>query len=60
MQQMRTPEPGVMRASLLAGNAVVDVAGAPGIDPAHWPSMAQPTWASALYEFYGVEPYHEG
>jgi sporulation protein YlmC with PRC-barrel domain len=31
---------------------------APGIDPAHWPSMAQPTWTSALYEFYGVEPYH--
>lgn len=32
---------------------------APGFDPAHWPSMAQPTWASALYEFYGVEPYRE-
>ena len=32
---------------------------APGFDPAHWPSMAQPTWTSALYEFYGVEPYHE-
>jgi sporulation protein YlmC with PRC-barrel domain len=31
---------------------------APGIDPEHWPSMAQPTWTSALYEFYGVEPYH--
>jgi sporulation protein YlmC with PRC-barrel domain len=29
---------------------------APGFDPAHWPSMAQPTWTSALYEFYGVEP----
>jgi sporulation protein YlmC with PRC-barrel domain len=33
---------------------------APGFDPAHWPSMAQPTWTSALYEFYGVEPYREG
>lgn len=32
---------------------------APGFDPAHWPSMAQPTWNSALYEFYGVEPYRE-
>jgi sporulation protein YlmC with PRC-barrel domain len=32
---------------------------APGFDPAHWPSMAQPTWTSALYEFYGVEPYRE-
>ena len=31
---------------------------APGIDPQHWPAMAQPTWTSALYEFYGVEPYH--
>jgi len=30
---------------------------APGFDPAHWPTMAQPTWAGALYEFYGVEPY---
>ena len=32
---------------------------APGFDPAHWPSMAQPTWTSALYEFYGVEPYRD-
>ncbi|HTT04344.1 MAG TPA: PRC-barrel domain-containing protein [Steroidobacteraceae bacterium] len=32
---------------------------APGFDPAHWPSMAQPTWTSALYEYYGVEPYRE-
>lgn len=31
---------------------------APGFDPQHWPAMAQPTWISALYEFYGVEPYH--
>ncbi|HEX4023600.1 MAG TPA: PRC-barrel domain-containing protein [Steroidobacteraceae bacterium] len=29
---------------------------APGLDPEHWPTMAQPTWASTLYEFYGVEP----
>jgi hypothetical protein len=29
---------------------------APGFDPDHWPSMAQPTWTSALYEFYGVDP----
>jgi hypothetical protein len=32
---------------------------APGFDTEHWPSMAQPTWISALYEFYGVEPYRE-
>jgi len=30
---------------------------APGFDPEHWPTMAQPTWAGTLYEFYGVEPY---
>jgi sporulation protein YlmC with PRC-barrel domain len=32
---------------------------APGFDPQHWPSMAQPTWISALYEFYGVDPRRE-
>ncbi len=32
---------------------------APGFDPLHWPSMAQPTWISALYEFYGVDPRRE-
>ncbi|HEY6452399.1 MAG TPA: PRC-barrel domain-containing protein [Steroidobacteraceae bacterium] len=30
---------------------------APGFDKDHWPSMAQPTWASTIYKFYGVEPY---
>jgi sporulation protein YlmC with PRC-barrel domain len=30
---------------------------APGFDKDHWPSMAQPTWASTVYKFYGVEPY---
>jgi sporulation protein YlmC with PRC-barrel domain len=30
---------------------------APGFDPEHWPSMAEPTWTSILYEHYGVEPY---
>jgi sporulation protein YlmC with PRC-barrel domain len=30
---------------------------APGFDKDHWPSMAQPTWASAVYKFYGVDPY---
>ena len=30
---------------------------APGFDKDHWPSMAQPTWASTVYKFYGVAPY---
>jgi sporulation protein YlmC with PRC-barrel domain len=30
---------------------------APGFDKDHWPSMAQPTWASIVYKFYGVDPY---
>ena len=30
---------------------------APGFDKEHWPSMAQPTWASTVYKFYGVDPY---
>jgi sporulation protein YlmC with PRC-barrel domain len=30
---------------------------APGFDKDHWPTMAQPTWASTVYRFYGVEPY---
>jgi sporulation protein YlmC with PRC-barrel domain len=30
---------------------------APGFDKDHWPSMAQPTWASTVYRFYGVDPY---
>ena len=32
---------------------------APGFDKNHWPSMAQPTWASTVYRFYGVDPYWE-
>jgi sporulation protein YlmC with PRC-barrel domain len=30
---------------------------APGFDPQNWPTMAQPVWASRLYQYYGVEPY---
>ena len=30
---------------------------APGFDKDHWPSMAQPTWASTVYRFYGIDPY---
>lgn len=30
---------------------------APGFDKNHWPSMAQSTWATSVYKFYGVDPY---
>ena len=29
---------------------------APGFDKDHWPSMADPTWATGVYKFYGT-PY---
>jgi hypothetical protein len=32
---------------------------APGFDPQHWPTLAEPTWTSRLYRHYGLEPYHE-
>ena len=32
---------------------------APGFDPDHWPTLAQPVWTSRLYEYYGIEPYWE-
>ena len=30
---------------------------APGFDKDHWPSMADPTWASSVHAYYGVRPY---
>jgi sporulation protein YlmC with PRC-barrel domain len=30
---------------------------APGFDTAHWPSMADASWAIRVHEFYGVRPY---
>ncbi|HUJ00718.1 MAG TPA: PRC-barrel domain-containing protein [Usitatibacter sp.] len=30
---------------------------APGFDKAHWPSMADNSWATRVHEFYGVSPY---
>jgi sporulation protein YlmC with PRC-barrel domain len=30
---------------------------APGFDKDHWPSMADPTWASEVYSYYNVQPY---
>jgi len=34
-----------------------DLADAPGFDPDHWPDMADETWATGIYDYYGVEPY---
>ena len=32
---------------------------APGFDKDHWPSMADPTWATELHTYYNVRPYWE-
>lgn len=28
---------------------------APGFDKDHWPNMADPTWAEAIYSYYGLD-----
>lgn len=33
------------------------LANAPGFDKDHWPSMADPTWAREVHDFYGQETY---
>ena len=30
---------------------------APGFDKQNWPSMADPTWATSIHQYYGREPY---
>ena len=32
---------------------------APGFDENRWPSMADPTWATELHDYYDVRPYWE-
>lgn len=32
---------------------------APGFDEDHWPSMADPDWASQVHSFYNAHPYWE-
>ena len=32
---------------------------APGFDKDHWPSMADPTWATSVHSFYGVSRVHD-
>lgn len=32
---------------------------APGFDKDHWPTMADPTWAESIHEYYGSRPYWE-
>jgi sporulation protein YlmC with PRC-barrel domain len=33
---------------------------AEGFDKDHWPSMADPVWATRLHSYYGVTPYWVG
>lgn len=35
------------------------LASAPGFDKDNWPDMADPTWASELFTYYGATPYWE-
>ena len=30
---------------------------APGFDKDHWPNMADRTWGSSVYKYYGHQPY---
>ena len=30
---------------------------APGFDKNNWPNMADRTWASGVYSYYGAKPY---
>jgi sporulation protein YlmC with PRC-barrel domain len=32
---------------------------APGFDKDHWPSMADPSWATSVHSFYGVSRVYE-
>jgi sporulation protein YlmC with PRC-barrel domain len=32
---------------------------APGFDKDHWPSMADPTWATSVHSFYGVSKVYD-
>lgn len=32
---------------------------APGFDKDHWPSMADPTWATSVHTFYGVSRVYD-
>jgi sporulation protein YlmC with PRC-barrel domain len=32
---------------------------APGFDKDHWPTMADPRWASDIHSYYGSRPYWE-
>lgn len=32
---------------------------APGFDKSHWPSMADQSWATEVYNYYGRRPYWE-
>ena len=33
---------------------------APGFDKSNWPDMADETWGSGIFDYYGYEPYWKG
>ncbi|GAB2892914.1 PRC-barrel domain-containing protein [Paraburkholderia jirisanensis] len=47
----------VDRKCFLLAMSSARVKNAPGFDKAHWPSMADATWASSVHQYYGREPY---
>jgi sporulation protein YlmC with PRC-barrel domain len=47
----------VDRQCFLLAMSSARVKNAPGFDKAHWPSMADATWASSVHQYYGREPY---
>lgn len=32
---------------------------APGFDKDHWPNMADPIWAKAIYSYYGMDAHYQ-
>lgn len=53
---------GALKYNVTIGSYYLDIAkerleAAPGIDPEHWPSLADEKWNSDVHAFYGCTPY---
>ena len=46
-----------VRKSFVLGIDKKRLEAAPGFDQNHWPSMADPQWATSIHEYYGTPPY---
>ncbi|KAI3600926.1 antigen (plasmid) [Cupriavidus necator H850] len=46
-----------VRKSFVLGIDKERLEAAPGFDQNHWPSMADPQWATSIHEYYGAPPY---